>query len=257
MAKAKRQIDEVKKDVDLFINVLDSRIPRTSFNHHLVDLIGKKPQLLVLTRKHQSDLVKLAKMENELNQIAPWLAVDLDDPQAAKQISRKIQRVLKVKSIGLPKIFVVGLPNVGKSRLINTLVGRASAPVARLAGKTRGRQVLKTKWAWIFDNPGVLWPEASDYLTATKLAVLGLVGTKAVDQKSAFFNAYQLISKLYPDKIKSLDLTPAQTENEVNQNLIQYAKNRGFYQKEGQVDLSRTYQSFFKWIQNLTGLMLD
>ncbi len=183
MAKAKRLIIEKRKLIDLFVVLLDARAPRASLNPELADITNNKPVLYLLTKVDLADpeITKLwiADFQARNLEIAKLALKRTDKSQINKLVSRiKVilePKIIKEKKRGIIKprlrILIMGIPNVGKSTLINALAGQKIAVVANRPGVTKNQQWIKTKHdVDIIDSPGILWPKFNDQNGALALA---------------------------------------------------------------------------------------
>jgi ribosome biogenesis GTPase A len=185
MAKAIRQIKENLKMVDLVLELADARLPESSRNPLVQELIQNKPSLLLLTKKDLADLTETQGWVNYYQtQQQPVLAINsLHD--RASVIEKKIQSVLvkeiaKQQQRGIQKkrlrVLCLGIPNVGKSTLLNQLVGKKAAQTGNRPGVTKAQQWLKVgKTLDLLDTPGILWPKFEDPLIGQKLALTGAI----------------------------------------------------------------------------------
>ncbi|WP_425380332.1 ribosome biogenesis GTPase YlqF [Spiroplasma endosymbiont of Stenodema calcarata] len=181
MAKAIKQIDEQSKLLDLVIEIVDSRIPVSSANPLIDKLRGSKPKLIILNKKDLADPVVIKRWLNyyKEQQIAV-LPLDSKHGKITKIIIEEIYTILnpkimrdKTRGIKNPKlkVLVTGIPNVGKSTFINTLVKRSSARVGNKPGVTKGQQWLKlNEQIDLIDTPGILWPKIDQHQIALNLA---------------------------------------------------------------------------------------
>ncbi|KRN05479.1 GTP-binding protein, GTPase [Liquorilactobacillus sucicola DSM 21376 = JCM 15457] len=185
MAKALRQVKENIKKVDIVLELVDARLPESSRNPQLSEILQNKPSIIILTKK---DLANAAKTKEWVNYYEengnPALAVNsLKD--SLKSIERKITQVLSAKLAtqkerGIVhkriRVMCIGIPNVGKSTLLNHLVKKNVAQVGNKPGVTKAQQWLKAgKNLVLLDTPGILWPKFEDPLVGKKLALTGAI----------------------------------------------------------------------------------
>ena len=178
MAKATRMITEYIKKVDVVIELLDARIPRSSANPVITELVGQKPHIVLLNKVDLAD-PKATKEWTEFftKQGITVLAIDSKSGKGNKKLISTVERLSKpVRTI------ILGIPNVGKSTLINSLAGSAATRTANKAGHTRGQQWVKIgKNLELLDTPGVLWPKLEDQRAAARLAMTGAVSDDVYD----------------------------------------------------------------------------
>lgn len=182
MQKATRKMVAVLKIVDIIVELVDARAPMSSRNQNLASIIKRKPNLLVLTKADYADPQMLIKERSKRDNV---LAGNLHDQRFIKQVSqaiidigvpiqeRQAKRGLRAQPL---KVLVVGIPNVGKSTLINKLAGRRAAGVENRPGFTRDHQYIKVNQHYsLIDTPGILPPNYDDESVVIKLALLGSI----------------------------------------------------------------------------------
>ena len=170
MTKAKRMMEQQLKLVDVVVEMLDARIPRSSSNPMLIQMLGEKPKVVALNKTDMADPVKTEKwLQTFKNSGLPVCKVDCSTGKGVKQMVAAIQQVARpvtekwlkrgVRNRSI-RVMIVGVPNVGKSTLINRLVGKNKVVAADRPGVTRGQQwVTIAKGLELLDTPGVLWPK--------------------------------------------------------------------------------------------------
>lgn len=186
MAKAIRQFEENVSLVDIVFEVIDARIPLTSQNPEVARITGKKPHLFILTKKDLADREATQRwLAYFKDRGQPAIAVDAKDhfnindvlsvinPIMAPKLAREEQKGMKKRPI---RAVSVGVPNVGKSTVLNRLVNRRAAQVGNRPGVTKGQQWLKAgKKLELLDTPGILWPKFASQEIANKLALTGAI----------------------------------------------------------------------------------
>lgn len=201
MAKAKRQIAEVMPRIDVVIEVLDARLPSASANPMLTKLRGAKPCIKVLNKSDLADPAVTREWVRffERKQGVKALPLEARQRSAAGKIP-KLCRIL-VPHRGVPgktlRVMVIGIPNVGKSTLINTLAGRKMARVGdRPAITTCPQQIDLRNGIHLADTPGLLWPDIRNQEGALRLAASGAIGEGGMDyQEVARFAATFLLGR--------------------------------------------------------------
>jgi ribosome biogenesis GTPase A len=190
MTKTKRQLQEQLKWVDVIIETGDARLPLSSRNPLLKELLGAKPKLLVLNKADLADENQTSKWLRKLSQEGAVLAVSASTGAGMKKIVPMLEELtaekwqkLAEKGIKKPiRVMVVGIPNTGKSTIINTLTGRAQAKTGNKPGVTRGSQWLRIHGRIeLLDTPGMLWPKFDDQIIGRKLAASGAVRDEVYD----------------------------------------------------------------------------
>ncbi len=192
MAKARRMIEEYIKKVDVVIELLDARIPQSSRNPMIKELINNKPHIVVLNKVDLADGEETKK----------WVAFFQDEGVSVVTVdstngrgTKKLLQVVAEKSKPVlekwmkkgirsrsTRTIILGIPNVGKSTLINVLAGTNATATADKPGKTRGQQWVKIgKNMELLDTPGVLWPRLEDQRAAARLAITGAISDDVYD----------------------------------------------------------------------------
>lgn len=204
MAKATRMIKDYVKKVDVVIELLDARIPRSSANPVITEVVGQKPHIIVLNKVDLADAkATKAWMEFFTAQGITVLAIDSKTGKGKKQLVKAVERLSKpiidkwtakgIRSRSVRTI-ILGIPNVGKSTLINSLAGAAATRTADKPGHTRGQQWVKIgKNLELLDTPGVLWPKLEDQRAAARLAMTGAISDDVYDLEAVM---KQLLTQL-------------------------------------------------------------
>ncbi len=209
MTKARRVLAETMPKQDVIIEVLDARMPRASENPVVTELRGSKPCIKVLCKSDLADpeITKawLARLETVDNVVA--LAITTDRPQDARAKIPELCKKLAKHPSGPGKTvraMIVGIPNVGKSTLINTLMERKVANTGDEPAVTKAQQRVTLKSGMtLYDNPGVMWPKIEDAQAALRLALGGAIPDNAIDYESvALFGARFFLAK-YPERLKA------------------------------------------------------
>ena len=203
MAKAKRQIAEVMPKIDIVIEVLDARLPVSSSNPLLEKLRGHKPCIKVLNKSDLADPAVTKSWVAYFDQLAGVKALPIEASKRSTvgQIT-DVCRIM-VPNRGVPgktlRAMVVGIPNVGKSTLINTLAGRKIARVGdKPAITTCPQQIDLRNGIHLADTPGLLWPDIRNQKSAYRLAATGAIGDAAMDYVDVALYAAEYLMKHYP-----------------------------------------------------------
>lgn len=251
MTKTKRLIEENIKLVDIVIELVDARAPYSTKNPDIDYLAKGKPRLIVLNK---SDLAnkEITKKWIEWYSSSDVKVVELtattgkgmkDVTKIAEEMLReKIERDKARGRIYRPiRAMIVGIPNVGKSTFINTLVGKGSTKTGDKPGVTRGKQWVKIKKGFeLLDMPGILWPKFEDQEVALKLAYLGSIKDDILDVRELAMNFIGHGAKNFPENIKARYTLELGKDVDTYAALLEIGKKRGFIGAKGIVDETRT-----------------
>ncbi len=257
MTKAKRQMEESLKKVDFVIEIRDARIPSSSKNPMLDQLIQNKPRLILLSKKDKADkddtAVWTAYLEKDGDRV---LALDLvhdsylkplvsaSKELCAPLIEKQKRRGIRPRAL---RAMVCGIPNVGKSTFINTLARRKAAQTADRPGVTKSLQWIKlSSDLELLDTPGVLWPKFEDESVGIKLALLGSIRDEILSMDDLAFYAAGWLIKNHPDKLEKT--YGIEVSDNTWETLQAIARKRGYLLK-GDIDENRLMRSFIKDIR--------
>jgi ribosome biogenesis GTPase A len=244
MTKARRVLAETMPKQDVILEVLDARMPRASENPVVTELRGSKPCIKVLCKSDLADpeITKawLARLETGENVVA--IAITTDRPQDVRQRIPELCKRLAKHPSGPGKTvraMIVGIPNVGKSTLINTLMERKVANVGDEPAVTKAQQRVTLKNGMLLsDNPGIMWPKIEDARGALRLALGGAIPDNAIDYESvALFGAAFFLEK-YPERLVTrykLDALPATAAAL----LEEIGRRRGCLKSGGVIDMHK------------------
>lgn len=257
MTKARRMMETQLKLVDVVVEVLDARIPISSSNPLLMELIGNKPKIIGLNK---IDLADASKTEQYLqmfkNNNLPVVKLDSATGRGMKQLLELIKvaatpMLEKWKKKGLInktiRVMIVGIPNVGKSSLINRLIGQAKVRTANKPGVTRGQQWLTIdKGTELLDTPGVLWPKFDDSQIGFALAITGAVKDDVYDLEHAIKLLLDFLREYYPSALADkygVELAADETAENI---LEKIAIKRGCIKSGGVPDIARVLPIMLK-----------
>ena len=207
MGKAQEQVSESIRKVDVVIEVLDARLPLSSSNHQLEEMRRNKPCIKVLNKHDLADpaVTKAWVRMFEASSGVRALPMSARQHSDAKQLIKLCQGLVPHRGKpGWPlRIMVVGIPNVGKSTLINTLAGKRMAKVGDKPAITTCAQLIDLRNGIVLsDTPGLLWPDMSDQVAAYRLATSGAIGASALDYTTVGLFAAEYMMRRYPELLK-------------------------------------------------------
>lgn len=212
MAKAQRMIREHLKLVDVVIELLDARIPASSANPVINNIIENKPRVIALNKADLAEPEWTERWINEFRQQGlQVVAIDSMTGKGTKTLVSRVEQLASAKIAHLAakginpravRAMILGIPNVGKSSLINRLLGTATVRTADKPGVTRGKQWIKIgKNLELLDTPGVLWPKFEDPEVGFKLAVTGAINDEVYDMEKLIDKFLKLLRENYSDRL--------------------------------------------------------
>ena len=208
MHKTKKALIERLKSTDMVIEMLDARLPASSQNPLLAQLSRGKPKLYLLNKQDLADpeltRVWLAELQNRPNTSA--LALDASERQAAQKITAACRALVPHRQgIDRPlRVLICGIPNVGKSTLINGMIGKKSAKTGNEPGITKTEQrLLLADDFWLYDTPGMLWPKIIVPQSGYNLAASGAVGRNALDEETVALELLNYLRQHYLHQLQA------------------------------------------------------
>lgn len=249
MTKALRQMEKELKNVDLLLYCLDSRAPISCLNPKLTKLASNKKIIYILTKADMVDVRDLDKYKKQfLAENARLLALNSVQSGSGKRIFEIANQLLQEKldaknEKGIkyePKAMVVGVPNVGKSTLINNLCGISKTITGNRPGVTRGKQWVVTKEGLILlDTPGTLWPSFDNEKTARNLAYIGSIKDEVLDLTELAFAFIKDIVPKYAQNLESRYGIKIEDSDETLDILDKICVARNCYLKKQELDYDR------------------
>ena len=225
MAKARREVTEKLKLIDIIFELVDARIPASSRNPMIDEIIQHKPRVILLNKADMADPVKTNMwLEHYKSQGKTAIAINSQAGNGLNQITAAAKKLLKEKyermeSRGIKpraiRAMIVGIPNVGKSTLINRLAKKNIAKTGNTPGVTKAQQWIKVgKELELLDTPGILWPKFEDQEVGLKLALTGAIKDTILNLHEVSLYGLRFLEREYPDRMKSrynLDVIPQET----------------------------------------------
>ena len=255
MSKARRQVQENLKFVDFVTVLVDARLPLSSQNPMLTKIVGDKPKLMILNKVDLADTVATKEWQDYFeSQGIKTLAINSKEQSTVKKvtdaakslmadkIARQKERGIQIETL---RTMIIGIPNAGKSTLMNRLAGKKIAVVGNKPGVTKGQQWLKTnKDLEILDTPGILWPKFEDEEVALKLALTGAIKDQLLPMDEVTIFGLNYFKEHYPavlqERFKQMDL-----EHEAPEIIMEMTQKLGFRE-----DYDRFYQLFVKDVRD-------
>lgn len=255
MAKTKRMIQEQLKLVDVVVELVDARLPVSSRNPLLEQLVGdKKPRIVILNKEDLADPQRTTYWVNFLNQQDECRAFAFNAATGKKQLIGRLKEALldltaekreRMAKKGIRKqtirCMIVGIPNVGKSTFINLIAGKKAAQTGDKPGVTRGAQWIRLDDDLeLLDTPGILWPKFEDEAVGFRLAVTGAVNDEVFDHEEAALKLVAFLQKQYPKLLKErFKLDDTVLAKEPLAILEQIGRNRGCLLRGGRIDYGK------------------
>ena len=255
MSKARRQVQENLKFVDFVTVLVDARLPLSSQNPMLTKIVGDKPKLMILNKVDLADPVATKEWQeyfesqgiktlaiNSKEQSTVKKVTDASKSLMADKIARQKERVIQIETL---RTMIIGIPNAGKSTLMNRLAGKKIAVVGNKPGVTKGQQWLKTnKDLEILDTPGILWPKFEDEEVALKLALTGAIKDQLLPMDEVTIFGLNYFKEHYPkelqERYKQMNL-----EQEAPEIIMEMTQRLGFRD-----DYDRFYSLFVKDVRD-------
>ncbi len=255
MSKARRQVQENIKFVDFVTILVDARLPLSSQNPMLTKIVGDKPKLLILNKADLADPTLTKEWQAYFeSQGIKTLAINSKEQSAVKKVTEAAKKLMADKlarqrergiQIETLRTMIIGIPNAGKSTLMNRLAGKKIAIVGNKPGVTKGQQWLKSnKDLEILDTPGILWPKFEDEMVALKLALTGAIKDNLLPMDEVTIFGLNYFKEHYPkalqERFKQLDL-----ELEAPDMIMDMTQKLGFRE-----DYDRFYSLFVKEVRD-------
>ncbi|MBT2573376.1 ribosome biogenesis GTPase YlqF [Bacillus sp. ISL-51] len=213
MAKARREVTEKLKLIDIVYELVDARIPMSSRNPMIEEILKNKPRIMLLNKADKADAAVTAQWKTHFEQQGiPSLSINSVNGQGLHQIVPSSKELLKdkfdkMKAKGIKpraiRALIIGIPNVGKSTLINRLAKKNIAKTGDRPGITTSQQWVKVgKELELLDTPGILWPKFEDELVGLRLAITGAIKDSIINLQDVAVFGLRFLEEHYPDRLK-------------------------------------------------------
>ena len=257
MAKARREISEKMKLIDIVVELVDARAPLSSKNPMFDQICNNKPRLIVMTKKDLADdklttcWIDYFKSKglhaicvNLKNFNEYQLVINVCKEILKEKMEREAKRGLKPRAM---RAMILGIPNVGKSTFINRLAKRKATITGNRPGVTKAQQIIRVdKDFELFDTPGVLWPRFEDENVARNIALIGSIKQDILPLDELFIYAIEYLEKTYPNSVKNRYEIEIDFESDwIEKVYDDIAKNRKITQVRGYTDYDRVMDVFF------------
>ncbi len=248
MTKAKRQMQEDIKLIDLVIELVDARVPLASRNPDIDELGKNKYRLILMNKADLADKEKTKQWSSYFKKMGFFVvSLDARTKNSMKSITdivmeackEKIERDRKRGIKNRPvRAMVVGIPNVGKSTFINSYAGKACAKTGNKPGVTKGKQWIRlSKSVELLDTPGILWPKFEDQSVGLKLALIGSIKDEILNVDELAVELIKFLIDSYPGLLS--ERYDVNESDDITDIIIEIAKNRKCVSKGAEVDYSK------------------
>lgn len=255
MSKARRQVQENIKHVDFVTILVDARLPLSSQNPMLTKIVGDKPKLMILNKADLADPIRTKEWRDFYeSQGLKTLAINSKEQSTVKKVTDIVKilmsdKIAKLRGRGIQKetlrTMIIGIPNAGKSTLMNRLAGKKIAVVGNKPGVTKGQQWLKSnKELEILDTPGILWPKFEDELVGLKLALTGAIKDQLLPMDEVTIFGLNYFKTYYPDRLKER-FKSINLEDEAPEIIMALTQKLGYRD-----DYDRFYNLFVKEVRD-------
>ena len=249
MTKTRRQMEADLKQVDAVCEILDARIPISSRNPDIDSICGNKPRIVILNRMDLADPNATKQWVNFFRSKGmAAITTDCKTKRGINDFQPAVRSVLKEKierdaARGMKRslrVMIVGIPNVGKSTLINQISGRKGAKAENRPGVTRGKQWVTVEGGLLLlDTPGILWPKFEDPNVGLALAFTGAVKENVIDVEELACRLFSLLWKRYPEAVKGRYGIEMPADAQGYELLEAAGKKRGYLLARGEINTER------------------
>ncbi|MFC7685438.1 ribosome biogenesis GTPase YlqF [Ureibacillus sp. GCM10028918] len=260
MAKARREVSEKLKLVDIIFELIDARLPLSSRNPMIDQVINQKPRLLILNKADMADETETNKwVQYFAKQGHTAVAINSLEGKGLQKVTKAAQEILaekwdRMKAKGMKpraiRAMIVGIPNVGKSTLINRLAKKNIAKTGNMPGVTKSQQWIKVgKDIELLDTPGILWPKFEDQEVGLKLALTGAIKDTIINMEDLAVYGLQFLSIHYPNRMEERYGLTAIHEKLVD-TFDHIGKKRKVFGQGGEIDYDQVAEIIVRDIRN-------
>lgn len=260
MAKARREVQEKLKLVDIIFELIDARLPLSSRNPMIDQVINQKPRLLILNKADMADETETKKwVQYFARQGHTAVAINSLEGKGLQKVTKAAQEILadkweRMKAKGMKpraiRAMIVGIPNVGKSTLINRLAKKNIAKTGNMPGVTKSQQWIKVgKDIELLDTPGILWPKFEDQEVGLKLALTGAIKDTIINMEDLAVYGLQFLSIHYPNRMEERYGLTAIHEQLVD-TFDHIGKRRKVFGQGGEIDYDQVAEIVVRDIRN-------
>ncbi|CAM3948238.1 ribosome biogenesis GTPase YlqF [Vibrio aquimaris] len=256
MHKARKEIEEAIPQTDVIIEVLDARIPFSSENPMISEIRAGKPVVKVLNKRDLADpeLTQLWIEHFEKEQDVKAMAITTSNPQEVNKILDLCRKLAPHREeIGKNiRTMIMGIPNVGKSTIINTLAGRTIAVTGNQPAVTRRQQRINLQNGIVLsDTPGILWPKVENPHSGFRLAATGAVKDTAMEYEEVAFYTVEYLAQAYPERLKERYQIEELPQSDIEL-MEEIGRKRGALRSGGRVDLHKCSEILLHELRNGT-----
>lgn len=270
MAKTRRQMKENISLIDIIYEVIDARIPYSSKIKDIDDIVNNKPRILIMTKIDMCDMNETSRWiryyEGKGYIVIP---VDLLSGKNINKIIDVTKDIMKTSDIkrtekGLKirsyRALIVGIPNVGKSTLINRLVGRKATKVGNLPGITKNLNWIRiNKDIELLDSPGILWPKLDNKELALNLASTSAIKEEILPIDEVAVHILNKLNDFYPNELKERYGLDGINQNHIDETFEEIGRKRGCLLRGGEIDFDKVFMLIIRDVKdgNIKNITLD
>jgi ribosome biogenesis GTPase A len=261
MAKARRQVTEKLKLIDIIFELVDARLPLSSRNPMIDEIIQHKPRLVLLNKADMADKQVTKEWIHYFQEKGiKALAINSHEGTGMKEIVTAAQSILtekfdRYKARGAKpraiRAMIVGIPNVGKSTLINRLAKKNIAKTGNMPGVTKAQQWIKVgKELELLDTPGILWPKFEDQEVGLKLALTGAIKDAILNLEDVALYGIKFLEEQYPDRLKEWIKLEGEFPEETVEKFNLIGEKKGFFIGNKEIDYDKVTDLIIRDIRN-------